>query len=97
MVILDIVLRDFALVDFGLLCQEIHGVGLLQERIALVLFVAENTADGGNAPFILAAGSRKFPPRQFLGDGVAVMPICVALEKYSRILLQRLSSFAEPL
>ena len=28
--------------------------------------------------------------------GVAVMPICVAAEKYSRILRQRLSSLAEP-
>ena len=60
MVILNIVLRDFAFVDFGLLGKKIYSVGLLQECIAFVLLVAENAADGGNAPFVLAAGSRDF-------------------------------------
>lgn len=35
-VILDIVLWDFALVDLGLLGQEIDGVAFLKERIAFV-------------------------------------------------------------
>ena len=70
MVIFHIVLRDFALIDFGLLSQEIHGVGLLQKRIALVFLVAENAADGRNAPFFLAAGSRNTVSGQFSGNAV---------------------------
>ena len=59
MVFLYVVLRDFALVDLSLFGQEIHGVGLLKERIAFVFLVAEDAAYGGNAPFVLAAGSWK--------------------------------------
>ena len=40
-VILDIILWDFTLIDLGLLGQEIDGVAFLQERIAFVLLVAE--------------------------------------------------------
>ena len=39
MVALDIVLRNFALVDLRLFRQVVHGVGLLQQGIAFVLFV----------------------------------------------------------
>src|SRR5699024_6831582 len=96
-VALHIILRHLALVFLCLLLEKVHCELLLQEGVAFVLLIGKDTADGALAPDCLAARSRKFPPRQFLGDGVAVMPICVALEKYSRILLQRLSSFAEPL
>ena len=58
MVVLDIVLRDFAFVDLGLLGQEIDGVAFLKERIAFVLLIAEDALDGGDAPFFLAAGCR---------------------------------------
>ena len=62
MVILDIVLRDFSLVDLGLLGQEIDGVTFLKECIAFVLLVTEDTFDGGDAPFFLAAGCRDAVP-----------------------------------
>ena len=70
MVILDIVLRDFAFIDLGLLGQEIDGVAFLKERIAFVLLIAEDTFDGGNAPFFLAAGCRDAVFGQCIGDAV---------------------------
>ena len=51
-----IVLRNFTLVDFFLLSEEVHSVGLLKERIALVFFVGKDTADGSGIPFIFTAG-----------------------------------------
>lgn len=70
MVILDVVLRDFAFVDLGLLGQEIDGVAFLKERIAFVLLIAEDTFDGGDAPFLLAAGCRDAVFGQGVGDTV---------------------------
>ena len=76
-VILDIVLRDFTLVDLGLLGQEIDGVAFLKERIALVLLIAEDTLDGGNAPFFLAAGCRN----AVLGEGIGYAVVGHALQE----------------
>ena len=70
MVVLDIVLRDFAFVDLGLLGQEIDGVAFLKECIAFVLLIAEDTFDGGNAPFFLAAGCRDVVFGKCIGDAV---------------------------
>ena len=58
MVIFDIVLRDFAFVDLGLLGQEIDSIAFLKERIAFVFLVAKDAFDGGDAPFLLATGCR---------------------------------------
>jgi len=69
-VFLYVVLRDFALVDLSLFGQEIHGVGLLKERIAFVFLVAEDAAYGGNSPFVLAAGSWNTIVGQLLCDAV---------------------------
>lgn len=76
-VILDIVLRDFTLVDLGLLGQEIDGVAFLKERIALVLLIAEDTLDGGNVPFFLAAGCRN----AVLGEGIGYAVVGHALQE----------------
>ena len=54
-VVLNIVLRDFTLVDLFLFGEEVHRVGLLKECIALVLLVGEDAADGSGIPFFLAA------------------------------------------
>ena len=56
MIILDIVLRDFALIGFFLLGQEVDCEGLLQQRIALVLFIYEDALDVAGVPVVLAAG-----------------------------------------
>lgn len=70
-VALHIVLRDLALVLFCFLLEEVHRELLLQERIAFVLFISKDAADGALAPDCLAARSRQFPLRQLLCDGVA--------------------------
>lgn len=67
-VILDIVLWDFSLVDLRLLGQKIDGVAFLKKRIAFVLLVAEDTFDGGDTPFFLAAGCRDTVFGQGVGD-----------------------------
>ena len=56
MVIFDIVLWDFALVGLFLLGQEVDCEGLLQQCIALVLFIREDTLDVAGVPVIFAAG-----------------------------------------
>lgn len=42
MVVPDVVLRDLALIVLFLLGQEVHGVGLLEQGVALVLLVPQN-------------------------------------------------------
>ena len=54
-VALHIILRDFTLVLLFLLGKEVHGVGFLQERIALVLLIGEDAANRSGIPFVLAA------------------------------------------
>ena len=56
MIVFDIVLRDFALVGLFLLGQEVDRKGLLQQRIALVLFVREDALDVAGVPVVLAPG-----------------------------------------
>lgn len=77
MVVLDIVLRDFAFIDLGLLCQEIDGVAFLKERITFVFLIAEDTFDGGNAPFFLATGCRD----AVFGQGVGYAVVSHALQE----------------
>ena len=45
-------------------------VAFLKERIAFVLLIAEDALDGGNAPFLLAAGCRDAVFGQCIGDAV---------------------------
>lgn len=56
MVVPDVVLRDLALVDLFLLCEEVDRVGLLKEGVALVLLIREDAADVAGVPLGLAAG-----------------------------------------
>lgn len=49
----NVVLRDLALVGLFLLCEEIDRVGLLKERVALVLLIREDAADVAGVPMIL--------------------------------------------
>ena len=54
----DVILWNLALVGLCLLGQEIHGVTLLQQGIALVLLIHQDALDRGLVPFLLAAGRR---------------------------------------
>ena len=47
-----IILRNFSLVDLFLLGEEVHRVGLLKKRVALVLLVGKNAANGPGIPFV---------------------------------------------
>lgn len=85
-VILDIVLWDFALIDLGLLSQEIDGVAFLQERITFVLLVAEDTLDGGDAPFFLATGCRDAVFGEGVGNAVVGHPWTSRRWRYSDVL-----------
>lgn len=53
---LDVILRDLALVGLRFFGQEIHGVTLLQQGIALVLLVHQDALNRGLVPFLLTAG-----------------------------------------
>lgn len=57
-VVLDVVLRNDAIVLDALLRQEVRGVGLLKQGVAHVLLVAENLVDGAGVPFSLPAPVR---------------------------------------
>lgn len=48
--IIGILLRDLTLVDLCLLGKEVDRVGFLQQGIASVLLIAEDTSNRGNAP-----------------------------------------------
>ena len=50
MVVLDVVLRQRAVVLATLLVQEVNGVGLLQERVTHILLVLQYLADGAVVP-----------------------------------------------
>ena len=52
-VVPDVVLRDFTLVVLFLLCQEVHGIGLLEQGIALVFLVRQDAANVAGVPVIL--------------------------------------------
>lgn len=51
----NVVLRDLALVGLFLLCEEIDRLGLLKERVALVLLIREDAVDVAGVPMILPA------------------------------------------
>ena len=65
---LDVVLRNGAVVLDPLLCQEICGVGLLQECITHVFLVAENLVDGAGVPFCLASAGEDTVSHKPVGD-----------------------------
>ena len=47
MAVFNIVLRNLAVIDDHLLCEEIDCVGFLQEGIALVFLIGKDTFNGG--------------------------------------------------
>ena len=55
MIVLDVVLRHLAVVLLFLLCQKVRRVNLLQQRIALVLFVGQDAANAACVPILLTA------------------------------------------
>ena len=57
MAVLNIVLRNFALVDFHLLLQEIHGEFLLQSGITTVFLVLQDALNGGGLPLLFTSRS----------------------------------------
>ena len=67
MVVLDVVLRNGAVVFDPLLCEKVSGISLLQKRITYVLLVAENFVDGAGVPFCLASAS---------GNAISHKPVC---------------------
>lgn len=69
-VVLHIVLRDFALIDLLFLRQVIDGVGLLQERTALVFFVRQDAFDRRGIPLGLSSGRQDTVSCKLLGDAV---------------------------
>ena len=50
MAVLNVVLRHLALVDLHLLGQEIRAEGLLQQCVALVLFIGKDAQNGSGLP-----------------------------------------------
>ena len=54
--IFDVELLDLALILFDLLREEVNREGLLQKRVALVLFVREDALDVAGVPVVLAPG-----------------------------------------
>jgi len=53
-VILDVVLRDGAVILDTLLCKEVRGVSLLKQGVAHILLVAEDLVDGAGVPFFFS-------------------------------------------
>ena len=53
-VILDVVLRDGAVILDTLLCKEVRGVSLLKQGVAHILLVAEDLVDGAGVPLRVA-------------------------------------------
>ena len=69
-----VVLWNLAFVDLCLFGQEIHGIRLLQQGIALVLLIREDALDSGLAPLALACRCRDAFIGQRLGDAVSTFP-----------------------
>jgi len=55
-VFVDVVLRDFSFVLLFLFCKEIRCIYLLEQCVALVLFIGQDAPYAACAPFLLAAG-----------------------------------------
>ena len=64
----DVVLRNGAVVLDPLLCQEVCGIGLLQERVTHVLLIAEDLVDGAGVPFCLASASKNSVSHKSIGN-----------------------------
>lgn len=69
-IILDIILRDFVLVNLRLFGQVVGGVGLLQQGITLVFFIAEYAFYGRNAPLLFTARCGDAVIGELLGNAV---------------------------
>lgn len=69
-VVLHIVLRDFALIDLLFLRQVIDGVGLLQESTAFVFLVRQDAFDRRGVPLGLASGRQDAVIRELLSDAI---------------------------
>lgn len=67
-VALYVVLRNGAVVLDPLLCQEVCGVGLLQECVTHVFLIAENLVDGAGVPFCLASAGEDAVSHKSVGD-----------------------------
>ena len=86
-VALDVVLRNGAVVLDALLCQEVCGVGLLQECVTHVLLVAENLVDGAGVPFCLASAGEDTVSHKPVGDLIHTKGKnrCVSRQKHALI------------
>ena len=72
--VLHIVLLDFPVVLLDLFGQEIGGVGLLEQSVALVLLILEDAHNGGNAPPFFTGRGRNTLPGQIVcnrADGLS--------------------------
>ena len=58
MALRHVVLRNFTLVGFHLLLQEVHGKGLLQQRCTHIFLIGQDTLNGVWLPFLLPTGSQ---------------------------------------
>ena len=67
-VALNVVLRNGAVVLDPLLCQEVRGIGLLQECVSHVLLVAKNLVDGTGVPFCFASAGEDAVSHKSVGD-----------------------------
>ena len=67
-VILDIVLRNRAVVLDALLRQEVRGVALLQQCVAHVLLVSKNLVDGAGVPHHFACAGENAICHKAFGD-----------------------------
>ena len=56
MVPADVILLHFTLIPLVLFRQEVHGEGLLEQRVAFVFLVRQNAQDGALPPVCLPAG-----------------------------------------
>ena len=72
--LLDVILRDFALVDLHLFLQEIYREPLLQERRPFVLLVRQDGGHRGRSPFCFASGRRDALRCERLGNKVGCFP-----------------------
>ena len=63
-----IILRNFSVIDEHLFGKVIRNVFLLQEGIALILFICQNVADSRANPLLVAVWRFDTHLRQFCGD-----------------------------
>ena len=79
-VVLDIVLRHNAGILYPLFTEAVHGVGLLQERIAHVLLISQNQAYAVIMPFCASASIRNAITLQSLSNLLAACALKILPE-----------------